>query len=79
MKRTIIDVKWDKHHDLWVYGIRGDHSKDYFAQSKRSAVSYGRARAKLSQPSQLIIRGKNGRIQTEHTYPRASDPRRSKG
>jgi hypothetical protein len=31
------------------------------------------------RPSQVIVHGKSGRIQFERTYPRSSDPKRSKG
>jgi len=35
--------------------------------------------AREQHPSSLRIKGRNGRVQEERTYPRSSDPRRSKG
>ena len=51
---------------------------------KHQAVTIGRGYAKREWSrdktwSQLVVHGRNGRIQYEHTYPRSSDPKRSKG
>jgi hypothetical protein len=45
--------------------------------TKDQAVRAGRTRAKAAELGQLVVKGRNGRIQTEHTY--GKDPRRSKG
>ncbi len=46
--------------------------------TKQPAVDAGRQTAKGSaDPSQLVIKKADGRIQTEHTYQ--NDPRRHKG
>ena len=50
--------------------------------TKKIAVKWGRAEARESwelegRPSQLVIRGRNGRIQREFTY--GKDPRRFPG
>jgi hypothetical protein len=45
--------------------------------NKRKTVAQARALAKASMPSQLRIKGRNGRLQTEFTY--GADPRRWKG
>ena len=46
--------------------------------TKQPAVDQGRRVAKgIPTPSQLVIKGQNGRIQTEHTYQ--DDPKRYKG
>lgn len=45
--------------------------------TKDSAVDAGRAIAKANQPSQLIIKKKDGTIETEHTY--GDDPNPPRG
>lgn len=47
---------------------------------RKSDVVRDAARIARQQPSaSLRIQGRDGRIQDERTYPRSSDPRRSKG
>lgn len=46
---------------------------------KRDAVWAGRQEAKELEPSTLRIHGKDGKIQEERTYPRSSDPKKTKG
>ena len=41
---------------------------------KSMAIATAVAWAKEFQPSQVYIHGKDGRIQSERTYPRSSDP-----
>jgi hypothetical protein len=48
-------------------------------ETKQDAVAYAIKQAKAHQPSQLIIHKRDGKIEEERTYPRSSDPRRSKG
>lgn len=47
-------------------------------ETKEQAVSRAREMTRR-QGGQLFIHGKDGRIQEERTYPRSSDPRRSRG
>jgi hypothetical protein len=81
-KRRVFDVKWWKPGPFWVLTERGTNIHDGF-ENKLEATTHGRVTCRsigsLGGRAQLVIRGKNGRIQTEHTYPRSSDPRRSKG
>lgn len=46
---------------------------------KADAMRAARALAQLAQPSSLQVHSKAGRIQEERTYPRSSDPKRTKG
>lgn len=50
---------------------------------QRTAIAKGvqvcRFIAKRGGLSQLVLHGRNGRIRWERTYPRKSDPRRTKG
>lgn len=73
MKRSIFTVTpcdggWE---------VRGPFSEAWFSLLKKNAVKQGRIIARGRQPSQLVIKGRNGRIQTEHTY--GNDPERYKG
>ncbi len=94
MKRRRVTVRWSDRWLAWVmsyvhesaiYG-RETEPRIYRATTKAEAVFAGRvACGALGPPlpdgqrAQLIIFGKNGRIQEERTYPRSSDPRRTKG
>jgi hypothetical protein len=49
------------------------------APTKTRAVRDGAKVARKQKRSSLIIRKTNGRIQEERTYPRGTDPTRSKG
>lgn len=49
------------------------------APRKQDAVLLAIEFARMYQPSSLRIHGRDGRIQQERTYPRSSDPRRTKG
>jgi hypothetical protein len=77
MKRVIITVQPIKGGSGWeILTPDGPYRPGV---SKRLTIAQARELARASMPSQLRIKGRNGRVQTEHTYPRASDPRRYKG
>ena len=61
--------------DGWKVSGPGGSSSSYV--TKQEAVRAGRQGARAQPPSQLVIKGRNGRIQEERTY--GDDPRRSKG
>ena len=48
-------------------------------KTQREAVQIGVDAAKRWQPAQLVVFTRKGRIAWERTYPRSTDPRRSKG
>ncbi|MGH8940126.1 MAG: DUF2188 domain-containing protein [Actinomycetes bacterium] len=72
-----------------VYTVEADPKGGWRAKAKGStrAVAKGDNKAEVvkrtievakKQPkAQVRIKGRNGRIQEEHTYPRSSDPRRT--
>ena len=74
-----------------VYTVGTDPKGGWRADAKGStrAVAKGDNKAEVvrrtievakKQPeAQVRIKGKNGRIQEEHTYPRSSDPKRTPG
>lgn len=47
--------------------------------TKRSAITSAIIHALAHEPSQVVVHKRNGEFQYEHTYPRSSDPRRTKG
>jgi hypothetical protein len=81
MKRTRITVRWNKKESNWQVAIGGRWT--YNAWLKKGAIAYAREAAQdLSGPSnhaQVVVFKKDGKIQTEWTYPRSSDPARTKG
>ena len=50
----------------------GASRADRLHEQKSDAVERARARGRSSKPSQIIIHGRDGKIQTEHSY--GSDP-----
>jgi hypothetical protein len=74
MKR--VQVK--KKNDVWV--AETDHETLVAATTKKEAVQRITELAQRDGgPMSVVIRGMNGHIQEERTYPRGADPRRSKG
>lgn len=67
-----------------VFDLEGvdvvSHAETKFAL-KSAAIAYARTRARSiyagGRPSQVLIKGRDGKIQTEHTY--GDDPRRTPG
>lgn len=76
-KRRKFVVKWAKEFKQWELWEGDDLVEEN--KLKDTLVSIARTVAKDAEPSQLVIKGKNGRIQSERTYPRSSDPKRRKG
>lgn len=82
-KRRVFTVIYSKRYNEWqireaarsrwgsAVAIPGPFGR------QREAIAKGRVIAKKHQPSQLVIRRKNGRILTEYTY--GADPRRHPG
>lgn len=49
------------------------------ADAQRAAVQLAHVLANAGRLVSLKIKGRDGRIQEERTYPRSSDPRRTRG
>jgi hypothetical protein len=75
MPRTIFTVG-PAVGEGWEVSGNGQNSMKHF-ERKNEALKWARQTARQSQPSQLRVKGANGRIQTEYTY--GSDPRETKG
>jgi len=79
-KRVRFVVAWDRRDQQWEVSING--FVEYGTHAKKDAVVYARDMARGMResegtPAQLIVKGKNGRIQFEHTY--GKDPKKTKG
>jgi hypothetical protein len=77
-KRQIYRTTRDKKAGEWKA------SKNYDVISRHATQAEAWERTKqLAQrhdgPAQAVKHGRDGKIITEHTYPRSSDPRRTKG
>ena len=84
-RRNVYSLRWSKKDGYWVLKLRGcdcdwvqpDETKqDLLYRARHEWIA---AETEAGNRSQLRVYGKNGRIQFEHTYPRSSDPKRSKG
>lgn len=76
-----IAVRWLRDREVWIVndGTFDPPLIRRKADAIRDAIARARAWAESGGSVSLRIYGKNGRIQEERTYPRSSDPRRSKG
>jgi hypothetical protein len=74
MARLRLTVTPDKQVGGWK--VEGGGAAENY-RTKDEAIRAGRNRAKAADLGQLVIKGRNGRIQTEYTY--GKDPRRTKG
>jgi hypothetical protein len=59
----------------WTLSIAGAGENTY--RTKAEAVKAGASKGRQNGHAQLVIKGRNGRIQSERTY--GADPRRTKG
>ena len=59
----------------WMLKAAGGSETPY--RTKQEAIRAGAAEGRRNGYAQLIIKGRNGRIQSERTY--GKDPRRTKG
>jgi hypothetical protein len=57
----------------WTLNLGGGQERQF--TTKTEAVQFGAREGRASGHAQLVIKGRNGRIQSERTY--GADPRRS--
>lgn len=83
MKRTIYSIRWDKKLRCWTFWRGKARLGAYTGATKKLVIQSARYEMRhISLDGtwlQLRCFGKDGRIQWEATYPRSSDPKRSKG
>lgn len=75
-KRKVYDVS-SRPDGRWQGKVRGAQRASVVTDTKAEAVTHTRGLAKANALGQMVIRGANGRIQTEHTY--GKDPYPPKG
>ena len=79
MKRVILDIVW--RGGQWVFQARHGQKSKSGRALKSDAVFDARALCfsllRCGQRSQIVVHGKDGKIQTEYTY--IDDPRSRKG
>lgn len=84
-KLVVYVVEHDKKIGSWVLRHDGALVGVLYpwVNTKASAISEAASRlgvfASLGQPSELRIRNKNGTFAPARTYPRSSDPKKSRG
>lgn len=76
MGRTKIHVTPRDQGDWAVKRANSDRASKVF-EKKTDAIDYAKEKAKEEEKSQVIIHGKDKKIQTEHTY--GKDPEKYKG
>lgn len=76
-RRVVYDIVWNEERGEWlVLVIRRVVTSD---PKKAIVTAWAKKEAKAQALSQVRVHGKDGRIQTEYTYPRSSDPERFVG
>lgn len=73
-KRTQISVSPSKNGG---WDLKKSNETLSHHRNKDTAIERGRALGNKTDNSQLLIKGKDGRIQTEHTY--GNDPKKYPG
>lgn len=82
--RTRYTVRWDTRRRAWVLrrgdrAIRTTETWKGFPGQKAALINFAAAVAGKGRLTQLVVFTKAGRIEFERTWPRSSDPRRSRG
>jgi hypothetical protein len=78
MKR--IDLVKDKKDDTWVSKSGGKPVPGTRAKRKEDSLQKSVKKAKADPDNTTLkIHKENGEFQSERTYPRSADPRKSKG
>ena len=78
-QRIVYDIEYDARKGDWKATAHGSSRAALRAPTKDRAVREAVDIAKSKPLSQVRIHNKDGRIQSERTYPRSSDPRRTPG
>lgn len=72
------DVHTVPHGDGWANLTEGNQRVTRTYGTQREATSDGRAAA-IGRNTEHVIHGSDGQIRARNTYPRARDPRDTKG
>lgn len=81
MKRLRVEVAPDKRAGGWKVNVGGVITPGFLTQhaAVTECVKWCNESARRGRLVTLKIKRPDGRIRDERTYPRSSDPRRSKG
>jgi len=74
-KRLRLTVSHRKQDGVW--SVKGGSTNDQTFSTKAEAVRSAAKEGRANGHAQVIIKGKDGKIQSERTY--GADPRRTKG
>lgn len=74
-KRKVMDVQPNKRESGWHVSERGGSVS--YHPTKAAAVKQAKREAKSAELGQVVIRTRDGEIQTEYTY--GDDPRLGRG
>ena len=77
-KRKSYHVVYSKQLKVWRVKLLGKIVVNSIS-TKKLAIAKGKMLAKSCALGQLVIHKMDGKIGVEYTYPRSSDPRKSKG
>jgi hypothetical protein len=75
-KRTVIHVTYRDSDGQWHIAGEAGRSLQHFDR-KSDGIAAAKERAKAAPLGQVVIHGKDGKIEREYTY--GADPRRTKG
>lgn len=80
-KRVVITVWWRKKDKMWISSSKGGDVNAF--RIKADAMKHCQMDCEIAvargELAQMVVKAKTGKIQIEYTYPRSSDPKRSKG
>jgi hypothetical protein len=76
-QRKVYHVSFDEKENGWVLKAEGGRRLGGPYETKAEALADAKQGVKAAALGQIVVHGRDGRIQTEHTY--GKDPRSSRG
>jgi|RhiMetdeSRZDD1v2_1073273.scaffolds.fasta_scaffold287645_2 hypothetical protein len=76
-RRKVYHVSFDEKEEGWVLKLEGGRRVGGPYASKAEALADAKQGVQAVALGQIVVHGRDGKIQTEHTYGR--DPRRHRG
>jgi Uncharacterized protein conserved in bacteria (DUF2188) len=78
-KRAVYEVQYDAHKRNWRVIAEGSANASARADTKDAAIRRAVEFANAKPLGQVRVKRMDGTLQYERTYPRSSDPRRTRG
>jgi hypothetical protein len=75
--RKVYHVTYDENNDVWLLKTEGGRRVGRPYASKAEALADAKQGVQAAALGQIVIHGRDGKIQTEHTY--GKDPRQRRG